>query len=273
MSSHRNATAGPPGERRHRPRGRTRAVADALYSTLRFIGRHASGFWAPIAAFLTVGIAAGAGAMVLFALLAGAVFAGRTQAFDERVLHWFHAQRSPLLDEAMRQVTTLGDGIVLAMLAGVLSIFLWLTRHRWSVYILVLGVMGGMLMNNLLKGLFSRPRPDVIEAIDHVATTSFPSGHAMTAIIAYGSVAWLVARLEPAPALRRTTWGIAALLVAAIGISRIYLGVHYPSDVLAGFLAGLAWLAFVAASLTAVRFFAPRRPQAAREERRLADRR
>jgi membrane-associated phospholipid phosphatase len=256
----------PHGGRREPPRGRIRA---ALYSTLAFIARHVGGFWAALAVFLSLGLVVGAAGMFLLALVAGAVITGMTRSVDENTLRWLEARRTPLMDEAMLQVTTLGDGIVLVVLVGVTALFLWLTQHRWSVYILVLGVFGGQLFSLGLKGAFRRPRPDMIEAITNVSTTSFPSGHAMSATLAYGAVAWLVSRLEPTPALRRATWAVAVLTIIAIGFSRMYLGVHYPSDVLAGFAAGVAWLAFVAASLEAVRYFAPRRPQTAGEERGL----
>jgi undecaprenyl-diphosphatase len=83
----------------------------------------------------------------------------------------------------------------------------------------------------------------------------------MTSMIVYGSVAYRVGRLEPTRRLRLTTWTLAALMIGLIGTSRMYLGVHYPSDIIAGYIGGIAWLAFVAASLAAVKFFAPRNPE------------
>jgi membrane-associated phospholipid phosphatase len=246
-----------------------RRFDDALYSTLRLIARHVRGFWAGILAFLGVGMVAGAATAALFVGFATAVELGVTERLDSRVVHWFADRRSPVMDFVMMEVTTLGNGLVLTMIVGIVSLFLWLTNHRWSVYILIVGVMGGQVINNILKGMFGRPRPDTIEPVADVLTLSFPSGHAMSAIIAYGGVAYLVGRLEPTARLRRATWVTAAAMVMAIGISRIYLGVHYPSDVLAGFIAGAAWLVFVAASVKAVWFFAPRRPETAEEERGL----
>lgn len=241
----------------------------ALYSILRLIGRHVRGFWSALAAYFTLGAVVATAAAAVFAALAAIVTGGITQDLDERVLEWIVQHRTPLLDRIMFDLTTLGDGIVVMMLVAVASIFLWLTQHRWSVYILILGVIGGKVLNNALKLLFARPRPTIVEGIDQVSSAAFPSGHAMSAIIAYGSVAYLVARLGPTRRLRNTTWAIACLLILGIGSSRMYLGVHYPSDVLGGFLAGLAWLAFVASNVAAVRYFAPRRPRTAMEERGL----
>ncbi|NIP79485.1 MAG: phosphatase PAP2 family protein, partial [Gemmatimonadetes bacterium] len=119
------------------------------------------------------------------------------------------------------------------------------------------------------KDLYARPRPTVVEWGTEVVSQSFPSGHSMAAVIAYGSVAYLGGRLEPTPALRWTTWVFAAALILAIGASRIYLGVHYPTDVLAGFVAGLAWTALAVSGLTAARYFAGRRPSVETEEKDL----
>jgi undecaprenyl-diphosphatase len=273
MNPEQNATARPPRpDRRQGRRGRARRAEDALYSTLRFIARHVHGFWTAIIAFLGIGLAVGLGAAGFFALVAAAVETGVTERLDSRVVHWFADRRSPVLDHVMLEITTLGNGLVLFMLVAIVSAFLWLTHHRWSVYLLIVGVVGGQLVNNLLKSMFGRPRPDTVQHVDQVLTLSFPSGHAMTAFIAYGSVAYLVGRLEPTNSMRRTTWAIAGSIILAIGVSRVYLGVHYPSDVLGGFMAGLAWLLFVAASVKAVRFFAPRRPETRGEERSLDSR-
>jgi undecaprenyl-diphosphatase len=148
-------------------------------------------------------------------------------------------------------------------------VFLWQTQHKWSVYLLMLGVLGGKLFNTLLKEFYERPRPSVVQWVTEVHSASFPSGHAMSSMVVYGSVAYLVGRLEARTRLRRTTWILAALVILAIGISRMYLGVHYPSDVIAGFVGGLAWLAFVVACMSALKFFAQRRPETRTEERDL----
>src|SRR5690606_32838255 len=131
------------------------------------------------------------------------------------------------------------------------------------------GMIGGKILNTVLKAAFDRNRPSVVEWFYEVTSPSFPSGHAMGAFIGYGTVAYLVGRLSPTRRLRHVTWFVASLTIVAIGVSRMYLGVHYASDVLAGFLAGLAWLAFVASSVPALRFFAPRRAETAIEERDL----
>jgi undecaprenyl-diphosphatase len=272
MDPEHHATARPPHTRRSQPpRGGHDPARDALYSTLRFIARHVRGFWSALIAFLGLGLALGAAATAGFVALAAVVETGFTESVDEHVVRWFAQQRRPWLDEVMLEITTLGNSLVLAMLVAIVSMFLWLTHHRWSVYLLVVGLLGGQVVNNILKLAFGRERPGVVEWVDTVSSKSFPSGHAMSAIIAYGSVAYLVGRLSPTAALRRTTWGVAVLIIAAIGVSRMYLGVHYPSDVAAGFVAGVAWLGFVAASMAAVRYFAPRRPETAVEERGLDD--
>ncbi len=238
----------------------------ALYRELRFIGRHVRGFWGAIAAFLTIGFGVGAAAGLVFAAFGRLVASGATQAFDERVLHLAAELRTPWLDEAMLEITSLGNAMVLFTMVAIAGVFLWLTRHHYSAALLVVAVVGGDLLNDLLKGFYARPRPAIVQWGTDVHSASFPSGHAMAAVVAYGSVAYLVARLEPTPTLRRATWAMAILIILAVGISRIYLGVHYPSDVAAGFVAGLAWTAFVAATITAIRFFAERKPEVEQAE-------
>lgn len=261
------ATGSP--ERRRRPRGRLRFLGDWLYRELRFIARHIRGFWGAIVAFLAVGFGVCAATGLLFAAFAHLVMSGATQAFDERVLRLGASLRTPFLDRAMLEITSLGNALVLFTMVGIASVFLWLTRHRYSAALLVIAVVGGDVLNDLLKGFFQRPRPAVVEWATQVHSASFPSGHAMGAVVAYGSVAFLVGRLEANPHLRRATWTIAILIILAVGVSRVYLGVHYPSDVVAGFAAGTAWTAFVAATIRAIRFFVERKPEVERVERDL----
>jgi|SRR5687768_2802089 len=251
------------------PRGRVHLLKDALYTILRAIARHVGGFYGALGTFVTVSFVVAAGAVALFVAVASSVQGGLTQSIDEKILQFFQSQRTDLLDKVMIQISMLGTGIVLFMIVAIASVFLWLTKHHWSVYILLMGVIGGQFANGFLKNSFQRERPSVVDWVTDVHSLSFPSGHAMTSMIAYGSVAYLVARLEPTPRLRHFTWVLAAIVILLIGISRMYLGVHYPSDVFAGYLAGCAWLGFVAASVKAVQFFAPRRPETKKEEKDL----
>ncbi|MBW3554755.1 MAG: phosphatase PAP2 family protein, partial [Gemmatimonadetes bacterium] len=242
-------------DRRSRERGPGRRAADALYAFLRFIARHVRGAYGAVLTYLSFSFFIGLGAMWGFAAIADEVLKGTTQRFDEAVLSWVATHRTEFLDQLALEVTALGNSATLAVLVLVASSFLWLTHHRLSVALLFTALAGGGLLNWLLKDIFDRPRPDVVEWGTEVASASFPSGHAMSAMIAYASVAYLGGRLEPTRLMRALTWLFAALLILGIGGSRIYLGVHYPSDVVAGFIAGLAWLAFVVSGMTALRYF------------------
>ena len=241
-------------------------VARLFYSMLRLIARHIPGFWAALVTYLTLSFAIGIAATALFIAIAEAVREGMTQGIDESILQALATIRSPWLDEIMLEITAMGAGAVMLLMVLVVSLFLWLSDHRWSVYLLIVSVLGGLIINQVLKGVFSRPRPTVVEWGETVSSLSFPSGHAMTSMITYGCIAYLVGRLGSTPAMRLAVWIVAGLMIGAIGFSRMYLGVHYPSDVLAGFLCGAAWLAFVASSLKALAFFAKRRPETRREE-------
>ena len=237
-----------------------------LYSTLQFIERHVEGFFGALAAFLTIGFLVSAAALSIFVAVARAVRGGFTQSWDEHALQWFAHHRIPVLDQVALEVTTLGNGSVLIMIVLVASVFLWQTQHKWSVYVLLGGTFGGGIVNQLLKHHFNRARPSIVEWATTVHTTSFPSGHAMTSLITYGSIAYLVARIEGTRRLKRTIWVMAGIVILSIGLSRMYLGVHYPSDIIAGFIAGLGWLTFVIATVKAIQFFADRRPQTHVEE-------
>lgn len=200
-------------------------------------------------------------ALVGFGLFARRVLEGGTQRFDEAALHAISGLRSERLDHVMVEITALGNTGTVVVLVLLSALFLWLTRHHLSVYLLAFAVAGGLLLNVLLKDVFSRPRPSVVEQATEVATSSFPSGHAMGAVVAYGSVAYLVGRLESTRALRLTTWVLAVLIILLIGFSRMYLGVHYPTDVVAGFIAGAGWVAFVVSGMTALTYIRRGHPE------------
>jgi undecaprenyl-diphosphatase len=224
---------------------------------LLWLRRHLGRVHGALAAFATLGTLAAVFAYLVFAAFAAAVRRGMTQPLDESVLHALAARRSPLLDFVMGEATTLGNVAVLGIVVTVAALFLWLTRHRWSALLLLLGAAGGVIVNTALKTFIDRARPEVVDALAHVSSPSFPSGHAMNSLIVYGSVAYIVGRLEPTAVQRRVTWLVATLLITVIGVSRVYLGVHYPSDILAGFLAGVGWLFFLVAGVAALRWFDP----------------
>jgi len=220
----------------------------------RWIGRWAPNVPAAIAVYLAMGLAALAAGLLAFGSLASEVREGDTQALDEAVMRWVHSHATPRLSQTAMEVTALGNSSTLLMVVLVASLFLWVAEHRWSVVLLQLSMLGVTVLNVALKSAFNRPRPNVFPwVVDNVKLASFPSGHAMTAAVVYLTVAYLVMRLTPRRALRNLTLASAILLVVLIGLSRIYLGVHYPTDVLAGWIAGFVWATFCALGIEMIR--------------------
>lgn len=250
--------------RRFRPdapetRGRTRVFWDALFAVVRAIAGVARNFYATFGIFLSAGALVALGGTYAFAKFAGHVSSGRTQEFDDGVLRWIAQQRSPLLDPIALEITFLGTATVVIALVAVSGMFLWLSQHRYSALLLLISTTGGIVLNSLLKVGYSRPRPQVVEWGTHAVTWSFPSGHAMSAAVVYGTVAYLAARLQRRHLYRVLTLVAAAVLIVLIAASRLYLGVHYPSDVAAGIIIGLAWAAFCMVTLEAIQLYARRR--------------
>ena len=245
-------------ERRHEDRGRTRVLWDLLYKGLRVSFRHAHSATTALGVFLVAGALIAILGTYLFAKLAQLVRAGYTQQFDEAVLRWMERHQTPFLESLMIEVTMLGTWIVVLSIVSIAGLFLWLTRHRYSTVLLFVATAGGIGLNNILKIGFDRPRPQVFEWGTHVSSSSFPSGHAMSSAVVYITVAYLAARLQKTHTARLATLAVAGFIVAVICFSRMYLGVHYPSDVAAGVIIGLSWAAFCMATLEAIQRFAKR---------------
>jgi len=211
-----------------------------------------------LGAFLVAGVAVAGLAIWAFGEFAETVMAGQTQAFDVAVLRWVGSHHTPALDAVMLEITALGTGSAVLMMVAVAALFLALTRHRYSAALLLAATAGGGALNVVLKHYFERPRPHVFEWGTHALSSSFPSGHAMTATIVYTTVAYLAARLQSRIWERAVTMVLAALVILAISASRIYLGVHYPSDVVAGMIIGIGWSAFCMATLEGIQLAARR---------------
>lgn len=268
------------GERRgERRSGALRPLMDGLYGVIRWIGGHVRGFYAAVGLFLLIGLALSALAAASFGLLARALAGGTTTAFDEAAVAWARANTATWLDWLALAGAGLGSGLATWTVLGVGSVVLWFTRHHLSVLLLWISLLGGRLLSAELKAIFDRPRPVPrewdLQAFGHPVpfpeSPSFPSGHAVTSVIVFGTLAYLVVRLEPTVRMRRWTIAIALFLILLIGLSRVYLGVHYPTDVLAGYLAGFVWATFAAFTIEVIRYFARRAPAVAREEKDLEE--
>jgi len=183
-----------------------------------------------------------------FFKLADAVTTRRAQHFDEQIMRALRdpvdlskAVGPPWLTGAMRDLTSLGSAPVLVLFVLAVGGSLLVRRQLHALVLLLVATFGGALLNGLLKDVFERERPHLAMRLTEVNSTSFPSGHAMDSAVIYLTLAALLARLVEPLALKLYFLGLAVLLTFVVGLSRVYLGVHYPSDVLAGWAAGLAW--------------------------------
>jgi undecaprenyl-diphosphatase len=183
-----------------------------------------------------------------FGVIAQNVTEGRSLAFDRRILLVLRDPINPSapvgpvwVQETARDLTSLGSIIVLSILSLAVSGYLFLARKSAAVWLMIVAVFGGIALNDLLKPAFARPRPDLVYQAARVFTSSFPSGHAELSAIAYLTIAALLAQTQSSFKIGFYFIAVAALLTILIGVSRVYLGVHYPSDVLGGWCIGVAW--------------------------------
>lgn len=196
--------------------------------------------------------------LVLLVVLAGgawglaelgeAVTEGGTQTVDERILL---ALRNPAdltdpigsgeVEEAVRDMTALGGLLVTTLLTlGLAGFFLLDRRPRLALFV-VAAVVGGVLVSSALKLGFDRPRPELVPHGSHVVTPSFPSGHSSTATVVYLTLGVILARALPRRRMKVYVVALAVLVALGVGFSRVYLGVHWPTDVLAGWTVGGLW--------------------------------
>ena len=249
-------------------RGHLRILWDLVFGYLRIIGHYATNAYAVFGIFLLSGATIAVGCTWAFSELAERVRAGSTQPFDDAVMRWIAAHQNPKVQMMMLEVTSLGTGTVVAMIVFIAGLFLWLNTHKHSAILLIAATFGAMVLDNLLKIGFDRPRPQVFKWGTYAVSSSFPSGHAMSSVVVYGTVAYLAARLQQNTRSRILTMVFAALIILAICSSRLYLGVHFPSDVLAGLVIGLAWAGFCMAVLEAAQLYAKHNaPQMLESER------
>ncbi|MGZ5846444.1 MAG: phosphatase PAP2 family protein [Ramlibacter sp.] len=209
----------------------------------------AAAHWVPLAA------------AVVFALLAlDVVLHGPLSRLDPVVSDWSALHRDPRLTSLMLAVTALHSTLGIDLMAGLLVLALFAAGRRCQPLALLACVQGGMLLNVVVKLAIQRGRPEAQHALVHLGTYSFPSGHALAATVWWGTVLWLGWAHWRQASLRAVALAVAIVLVALVAASRVYLGAHYPTDVLAGCAEGVAWLGlwqWLSQSAAAGRFGGP----------------
>lgn len=193
-------------------------------------------------------VALSAAAFLAFVQLAEEMHERDTRALDMRLLMAFRNPADlsdpvgpPWFEEMMRDFTALGSFAVLLTVTLATFGFLILTQKRHAAWMVLGSVASGMLVSNLLKWGFARPRPDLVPHATAVYTQSFPSGHAMLSAVAYLTLGALLARTQAKKRVKVYLLAIALTLTIVVGVSRVYLGVHWPTDILAGWAGGAGW--------------------------------
>jgi undecaprenyl-diphosphatase len=220
----------------------TQSVRDdkLLRRFLVWIGRHERGFLLSIAALVA--------GLWLFTLLADEVMEGGTAGIDRKILIGMRNPAdlaaplgSPVVEEAARDVTALGGVTVLTFLTTVIGGYLILDGKRRLAFFVWGSVLAGMLAGSALKYAFDRPRPDLVPHGVYVVHSSFPSGHSMLSAVTYLTLGALLARSDSRKRMKAYFMLVATMVTLAVGVTRVYLGVHWPTDVLAGWTAGATW--------------------------------
>lgn len=186
--------------------------------------------------------------LLAFAKLADAVGDGGTRAFDEGLLL---ALRTPgnsadpvgpkWFEEMMRDFTAMGSTGVLTLMVLTIAGFLAMTRKGHAALFVLASVIGGVLISQSMKWVYARPRPELVPHGAEVYTASFPSGHSMMAAVVYLTLGVLLARTQADRIVKIYIVAVAVIATVLVGTSRVYLGVHWPTDVLAGWALGAAW--------------------------------
>lgn len=176
------------------------------------------------------------------------VLDGETGGFDRRMLLWFRDdsnQALPIgpswLEVVVRDITALGGFLVLGLLSFSVVGYLWLHRQRHMAVYVAASVSAGIALNTLLKELITRPRPDIISHGTDAALSSFPSGHTMMSTVVFLTLGALLAKTSNDRRIKMYILFWSILLPLMVGVSRLYLGVHWPTDIIAGWIAGATW--------------------------------
>ncbi|MFN7994032.1 MAG: phosphatase PAP2 family protein [Bryobacteraceae bacterium] len=197
---------------------------------------------------LLTGLLVAIAALVVFAWIADLIGRGGVLDFDNYIRALVHRHSSPALTRIMLGFSVVGSPAYMIVLGCAAVVHFVRSGRPRTAILFVITVLGAELLDQVLKLLFHRTRPVAFFGLAQPMGYSFPSGHSLVSCAFFGVLATFAAARTKKNALRWTYRLSAALLIAAIGISRIYLGVHYPSDVIAGYLAALVWVFSVASA-------------------------
>lgn len=214
-------------------------------SDLRIVLSRKAVWPAAVLSFLAAGL-------FVFIELADEIMEGEALDFDEYLLLALRNPADlddplgpPWLEETAVELTALGGYPIIILLTLIVAGYLGIVARRGAALYVIGSVAGGSAISATLKQFFERPRPDLVEQLDVIHTASFPSGHAMVGAVTYLTLGALLIRYAKTPAETVYVTFVAGFIAALVGFTRVYLGVHWPSDVLAGWALGLSWAAFV----------------------------
>jgi membrane-associated phospholipid phosphatase len=201
--------------------------------------------WEFLSLSLVLGILASVGTLVFFAWLTDEVLDGETRQFDDATRIAVHQFASPVLTKTMRGISFIGSTLFLA--TATVLMFVWFMKRKWrrEAWLFAITMLGAAILNTTLKLTFRRPRPVPFFDLLAPESFSFPSGHSLASFCFFGALATILTARIRNRRINFFTWTIAAIMVFLIGLSRIYLGVHYTTDVIAGFAAAFIWIAVI----------------------------
>jgi undecaprenyl-diphosphatase len=198
--------------------------------------------------------------LLFFSLVAVLIRADKLLVFDHAIIEWVQSQEAPFITSIMKFFTEIGSTKIVVFLCLFIIFFLYkVLHHRTELFLFISVVVGSPILNLLLKEIFQRARPDLHRLIE-IGGYSFPSVHAMNAFTVYGVLTFLLWRHIFNRGGRTLLLLISSSVIIMIGVSRIYLGVHYPSDIIGGYFASGFWLA---TSIWFFQWYTERRPQLA----------
>lgn len=191
---------------------------------------------------VAIGLGTSIAFLYLFTELAEEMLESEVERFDGSIIQFFYQIKSDALDVILFVFTELGSLWFLTVFSFIVISVLWFKKKdKWSIVFFIIGIGGGGLLTKLLKYYYGRERPSIDETIDAIGY-SFPSGHSMGSLIFYGFLSYFIFRSDIRKKLKWAALFICGVFIIFIGTSRVYLGAHYPSDVIAGYLAGSIWL-------------------------------